>query len=98
MCSLNWDTTPVESSGDWSDSDAEDDPNDTGAARKIKALEKKLFLAQQSLADYRTLAAKKMNLTKAVESIDDSPPNREDLPVRDDDTHYFESYGVNGKW
>lgn len=84
------------SSGNWSDSDAEEDTSDTDPARKIKILEKKLALAHQSLGDYRALVAEKLNLTKAVESIDDSPPNREALPARDDDTHYFESYGANG--
>jgi len=55
-----------------------------------------LALAHQSLGDYRALVAEKLNLTKAVESIDDSPPDREAIPARDDDTHYFESYGANG--
>ncbi|KIM43061.1 hypothetical protein M413DRAFT_443870 [Hebeloma cylindrosporum] len=83
------------SSDNWSDSDVEEDPSDADPTRKIKALEKKLALAHQSLGDYRALVAEKLNLTKAVESIDDSPPDREALPARDDDSHYFESYGAN---
>ncbi|KAK0185705.1 S-adenosyl-L-methionine-dependent methyltransferase [Armillaria mellea] len=72
---------------DWSDSDDEDtsDPS-----RRILALEKKLARTQQEFHEYRTLISKKINLS----SLADEPSTSEPRP-RDDDTHYFESYGAN---
>ncbi|KAK0244548.1 S-adenosyl-L-methionine-dependent methyltransferase [Armillaria nabsnona] len=72
---------------DWSDSDDEDtsDPS-----RRILALEKKLARTQQDFHEYRTLISKKMGLSSLV----DEPSTSEPRP-RDDDTHYFESYGAN---
>ncbi|KAK0449453.1 S-adenosyl-L-methionine-dependent methyltransferase [Armillaria borealis] len=72
---------------DWSDSDDEDtsDPR-----RRILALEKKLARTQQEFHEYRTLISKKMGLSSLVEEPSTSEPR-----PRDDDTHYFESYGAN---
>ncbi|PBK95719.1 S-adenosyl-L-methionine-dependent methyltransferase [Armillaria gallica] len=72
---------------DWSDSDDEDtsDPS-----RRILVLEKKLARTQQEFHEYRTLISKKMSLSSLV----DEPSTSEPRP-RDDDTHYFESYGAN---
>ncbi|KAK0222152.1 S-adenosyl-L-methionine-dependent methyltransferase [Armillaria fumosa] len=72
---------------DWSDSDDEDtsDPS-----RRILALEKKLARTQQEFHEYRNLISKKMDLS----SLADEPSSSEPRP-RDDDTHYFESYGAN---
>ncbi|KAK0201522.1 protein arginine N-methyltransferase [Desarmillaria ectypa] len=72
---------------DWSDSDDEDtsDPS-----RRILALEKKLARTQQEFHEYRTLISRKMDLSSLV----DEPSTSEPQP-RDDDTHYFESYGAN---
>ncbi|KAK0503663.1 S-adenosyl-L-methionine-dependent methyltransferase [Armillaria luteobubalina] len=72
---------------DWSDSDDEDisDPS-----RRILALEKKLARTQQEFHEYRNLISKKMDLS----SLADEPSSSEPRP-RDDDTHYFDSYGAN---
>ncbi|KAK0459992.1 S-adenosyl-L-methionine-dependent methyltransferase [Desarmillaria tabescens] len=72
---------------DWSDSDDEDtsDPN-----RRIIALKKKLARTQQEFLEYRTLVSRKIGLSSLV----DEPSTSEPRP-RDDDTHYFESYGAN---
>ncbi|KAF9046251.1 protein arginine N-methyltransferase [Panaeolus papilionaceus] len=82
----------LSASDDWSDSEDEDavsrDPS-----RKIKALEKKLALAQQSLADYRALVTEKLDLTRAINEVKES--SEEAAPSRDDDTHYFDSYAQN---
>ncbi|CAA7261550.1 unnamed protein product [Cyclocybe aegerita] len=77
-------------SADWSDS--EEDSNDADPVHKIKALEKKLSTARQSLAEYRALIAKKLNVAKDLETLDST---QEAAAARDDDTHYFESYGAN---
>ncbi|PPQ78739.1 hypothetical protein CVT25_010742 [Psilocybe cyanescens] len=83
---------------DWSDSDDSDEQNLTNMdpSQKVKVLEKKLALARQSLGDYRTLIAEKLNITKQIESIEDLSSKADAAPkARDDDTHYFESYGSN---
>jgi len=91
---------PLESySEDWSDSDEDElDDANTDPNRKIKVLEKKLALARQSLGDYRALVAEKLDITKQVENLtlEEGPSDTVDVPKRDDDTHYFESYGANG--
>ncbi|KAF8158442.1 arginine N-methyltransferase 3 [Crassisporium funariophilum] len=80
-------------SGDWSDSEGEDlAPTDPD--RKIKVLEKKLALAKQSLADYRSLITEKLDITKLIDDIN-APTPQGSAPGRDDDTHYFQSYGEN---
>ena len=71
--------------------------NDSDPARKIKALEKKLALTQQSLGDYRALIAEKLNLTREVQNADELGQTQAIPVTRDDDTHYFESYGANGR-
>lgn len=81
---------------DWSDSD-DDGANDSDPTRKIKALEKKLALAQQSLGDYRALIAEKLSLTREVQNVDELGQSQPTAISRDDDTHYFESYGANGR-
>ncbi|KAJ3518164.1 hypothetical protein NLJ89_g28 [Agrocybe chaxingu] len=77
-------------SADWSDS--EEGSNDADPVHKIKVLEKKLATARQSLAEYRALIAKKLNIAKDLETLDST---QEAAAARDDDTHYFESYGAN---
>ena len=84
----------VSYSDDWSDSE-EDVENITDPDRKIKILEKKLTLAQTSLQEYRALIAEKLNIPSEVHNLDDSSTD-DKAPTRDDDTHYFDSYGSNG--
>ena len=83
-------------SDDWSDSEDEEvenaDPN-----YKIKILEKKLALAQQSLADYRTLITEKCNVPNLIRDINEPISHQVDSTSRDDDTHYFQSYGEHGQ-
>jgi protein arginine N-methyltransferase 3 len=61
------------------------------ATRRIRALEKRLVDAKRDLTDYRAFVEERLNKTFMTEALDDltSPP-------RDDDSHYFESYGENG--
>jgi type I protein arginine methyltransferase len=65
------------------------------AARRIRALEKKLADAKQDLTDYRTFVGEQLNRSLLTEVTDDSSSIL--TPARDDDSHYFESYGENGK-
>ncbi|KAF9568765.1 arginine N-methyltransferase 3 [Agrocybe pediades] len=89
-------------SEDWSDSDEDDlDDGNSDPNHKIKVLEKKLALARQSLGDYRALVAEKLDITKQVQNLtleegpSGSSKEETTAPKRDDDTHYFESYGAN---
>ena len=68
------------------------DPN-----HKITILEKKLALARQSLVDYRTLITEKYNISKLIEEVNEPLSRQAPAPTRDDDTHYFQSYGAHGK-
>ncbi|KAI0322098.1 protein arginine N-methyltransferase [Amylostereum chailletii] len=82
---------------DWSDSD--DDapaPTDLAAATKrIKALERKLAQTQQGLVDYKNLVHERLDVTRLQEAITASDASLPGPSPRDDDTHYFESYGAN---
>ncbi|KAG5654313.1 hypothetical protein H0H81_004732 [Sphagnurus paluster] len=84
--------------GDWSDSDDEVDGKPVDSARRIKALERQLALAKQDIVDYRALVSKKINLPDLLEAPEPGPSQIAlSAPTRDDDTHYFKSYGENGK-
>ena len=87
---------------DWSDSDEEEQSASKdvstdlpSAVRRIRALEKKLADAKQDLADYRTFVGEQFNRSLLTDVTDDSSSSL--TPARDDDSHYFESYGDNGK-
>ncbi|CCM05740.1 uncharacterized protein FIBRA_07972 [Fibroporia radiculosa] len=91
-------------SADWSDSDEDvfADPrampdNIQTATRMIHALEKKLGKAKQDLADYRTFVGDRLNFSGLSEVLAGEPSSTANLvvPPRDDDTHYFQSYGEN---
>ena len=83
-------------SDDWSDSEDEEAEN-ADPSHRIKILEKKLALAQQSLVDYRTLITEKCNIPNLIKDINE-PISRQVAPTsRDDDTHYFQSYGEHGQ-
>lgn len=84
-------------SDDWSDSDSESPSKDKDDV--IRALKRKLDQAKQELADFRAFVEKQLRISEVTRSLDDS---REGLsteqPKRDDDSHYFESYGMNGMY
>ena len=82
-------------SDDWSDSEDEE-VGDVDPSHKIKILEKKLALARQSLVDYRTLITDKYNISKLIEDVNE-PVSCQVPTSRDDDTHYFQSYGEHGQ-
>ncbi|KAJ7874239.1 protein arginine N-methyltransferase [Mycena olivaceomarginata] len=79
-------------SNDWSDSDAED----TDPAKRIIALEKRLSAAKQDLADYRALVSKQLDVPSLLAAVKEpGPAGAQAAPVRDDDSHYFQSYEAN---
>ena len=86
---------------DWSDSDSDDPPSKTAqlelpdAIRRIRTLERKLADAKQDLADYRQFVGERLKISELTEGTDDDASNT--LPARDDDSHYFDSYGATGK-
>lgn len=47
--------------------------------------------------DYRTLVAEKYNISKLIEDINEPISRQVSAPSRDDDTHYFQSYGEHGQ-
>ncbi|KAF8993501.1 protein arginine N-methyltransferase [Cyathus striatus] len=79
---------------DWSDSDDED-ASDSDPARKISLLEKKLALAQQTLLEYRNMVNNAIDLSSLANAVNEIPQGTGGALPRDDDTHYFESYGEN---
>ena len=83
-------------SDDWSDSEDEEVEN-ADPSRKIKILEKRLALAQQSLVDYRTLITEKCNIPNLIKDINEPISRQVASTSRDDDTHYFQSYGEHGQ-
>ncbi|KZT08853.1 S-adenosyl-L-methionine-dependent methyltransferase [Laetiporus sulphureus 93-53] len=78
----------------WSDyEDEQSPPTDLATAiRRIHILEKKVQQAKQDLAEYRTFSAFGEVLTDPVASSSTTHLGR---PLRDDDSHYFQSYGEN---
>lgn len=66
--------------------------------RKIYALENALHKAQQDLADYRSFIGDRLNLASLAEALQESAASSSSAsqPSRDDDSHYFQSYGENG--
>jgi protein arginine N-methyltransferase 3 len=69
-------------------------PTDLSAAlKKIHALEKKLSQTTSELSEVRSFVTKRLDselfTSDTTESITPAP--------RDDDSHYFESYGSNGE-
>jgi len=89
---------------DWSDDEDEGKPSTsetpadlTTATRKIKALEEKLQQAKQDLKDYRSLVGNSFNLAGLADALREPPSSSThvSVPLRDDDSHYFQSYGEN---
>lgn len=69
------------------------------ATQRIKALERKLEQAKQDLVYYRQFVSERLNLAGLVDELK-APGNSSSThvaaPLRDDDSHYFQSYAQNG--
>jgi len=63
------------------------------AQREIRLLKERLANAQNELQEYQKLVRTQLKASALAELEDDTPLEQ---PKRDDDTHYFESYGGNG--
>ncbi|KAJ7162891.1 protein arginine N-methyltransferase [Mycena filopes] len=78
---------------DWSDSDAEET---TDPKKRINTLEKRLAAAKQDMADYRALVSKQLDIPNLLAAVNEPGPIAGSAPAaRDDDSHYFQSYGEN---
>lgn len=78
-------------SDDWSDDDDES-VNGQDLNKKVRALEKKLALTQQSLLEYSKFIQQRLDLP----TVEEAGPSGATETIRDDDTHYFDSYAENG--
>jgi hypothetical protein len=96
-------------SDDWSDDEEDEEPASSSSAshkdskllaKKVSSLQKKLALSNQALEEYKALIAEKIHpdILGAREEDDSRVVKdpREEREGRDDDSHYFESYGENG--
>lgn len=66
------------------------------ALQKIKYLETRIKEANQKLVDYREFVAKRLDMEKLTETIATASTVDPIVAKRDDDSHYFTSYGSNG--
>ncbi|KAI0754475.1 S-adenosyl-L-methionine-dependent methyltransferase [Daedaleopsis nitida] len=90
---------------DLSDSDEEDDvpksdaPQDLAmATRRIQALQRKLDQAKNDLVYYRQFVSERLNLAGLIDEpskAEGSSATHVSVPLRDDDSHYFQSYAEN---
>ncbi|KAI8986156.1 S-adenosyl-L-methionine-dependent methyltransferase [Trametes punicea] len=90
---------------DSSDSDPEEQegkakpPKDLATARRrITALQRKLQQAKQDLAYYRRFVSERLNLAGLADELNNlnaSSTTHAAVPLRDDDSHYFQSYAEN---
>ena len=86
---------------DWSDEEVEptlQPPTDLESAkRQIKRLQQQLLQSQKDLGDYRTFVSERLNLASLAEALKEPESSTHAAqPLRDDDSHYFQSYGDNG--
>lgn len=66
----------------------------------IQTLQKKLQQTQQDLVDYRDFVSGRLNLAGIAEALKapaSSSSTHVSVPLRDDDSHYFQSYEENGE-
>lgn len=52
------------------------------------------------MIEYRAFVSERLNFTSVAESLKEPVPSSSihvAAPLRDDDSHYFQSYGENGK-
>ena len=91
----------------WSDSDEDDEPAKSDApkdlataTRRIQALQQKLEQAKQDLVYYRQFVSQRLDLAGLTEELKKSEASSSTthvaVPLRDDDSHYFQSYAENG--
>ncbi|KAH9922941.1 S-adenosyl-L-methionine-dependent methyltransferase [Fomitopsis serialis] len=78
----------------------EDDPllHLEDAKRRIRALGRKLQKARQDFVDYRAFVGERLGRSGVVEALAEpaaSTSTHIATPLRDDDSHYFQSYGEN---
>ena len=69
------------------------------ATQRIKALERKLEQAKQDLVYYRQFVSERLNIAGLVDELKapgGSSSTHAAAPLRDDDSHYFQSYAQNG--
>ncbi|KAJ3735931.1 S-adenosyl-L-methionine-dependent methyltransferase [Lentinula guzmanii] len=79
--------------GDWTDSE---DEGSLPTERRIRSLEQKLAQTQRDFEEYRKIVNHHFSLGQIAESAPEEPSNSvSSQPKRDDDSHYFESYGAN---
>ena len=98
--------TPDTASDNWSDDDDEaaeytnaGPSSVTNPQQQIRILEKKLIQAQRDLADYRKLVETRFGLSQLAKELStqiDEPSTAQGSAGRDDDSHYFRSYGEHG--
>ncbi|KAL5524274.1 hypothetical protein ACEPAF_9414 [Sanghuangporus sanghuang] len=90
-------------SDDWSE-DEDVEPvvaKDSDKDKVIRVLSKKLEQAKKDLADFRALVEKQFNLSEVKQALQEGSTSAEpsskgeSVTKRDDDSHYFESYGEN---
>lgn len=92
---------------DWSDSDEDEEfekpepPKDLpSATRRIQALQRKLEQAKKDLLYYRQFVSERLNLAGLTDEVKKSDASSSSthvaVPLRDDDSHYFQSYAENG--
>jgi len=84
----------------WSD-DSDADLDDSSPSARIRFLEMRLAQVQRDFKEYRGMVRDRMNLREVFDEakeLEDSKDKVEDKrkEKRDDDSHYFESYGYNG--
>ena len=67
------------------------------AAERVSVLETELAVTNQLFADYKALASRALEnqVRSDTDSINSSAPSSS--AVRDDDSHYFNSYSYNGE-
>ncbi|KII88239.1 hypothetical protein PLICRDRAFT_161146 [Plicaturopsis crispa FD-325 SS-3] len=81
-------------SEDWSDSDNENDESPVADTNhRVRILEKNLAKAKRDLEDYRSFVSEQLNLGSLRAAINDDSDAAP--PPRDNDSHYFNSYGEN---
>lgn len=84
-------------SDDWSDSDSESPAKDKDDV--IRTLKRKLDQAKQDLADFHAFVENQLQVSELTRSLDETKEETTtEQPKRDDDSHYFESYGMNGMY
>ena len=103
------DDDPELKGNDQDDSDSDEDeefekpepPKDLpSATRRIQALQRKLEQAKKDLLYYRQFVSERLNLAGLTDEVKKSDASSSSthvaVPLRDDDSHYFQSYAENG--